>query len=140
MPHGAPDAGAQGVRLAVIAEVLYLFNLLVLPGLSLAALLWLQRRHRQKSSEVARCHLAQTVRASWWAVVALGVVSGLIGALGGWGSPWTWVVLIVYFTVGHSTLVMVGMFGLAKAMAGACWRFPIVGVAWQRDTAIERGA
>ena len=36
-------------------------------------------------------------------------------------------VLIIYFTVCHSTLVLFGVVGLAKAMAGQCWRFPLIG-------------
>jgi uncharacterized Tic20 family protein len=39
----------------------------------------------------------------------------------------TWVILITYFTLCHSTLVMFGAFGLAKAMAGQSWRYPLVG-------------
>ena len=42
---------------------------------------------------------------------------------------WTWVLVIMYFTCIHSTLVMFGMFGLAKAMAGQSWRFPLIGPA-----------
>ena len=39
------------------------------------------------------------------------------------------VLVIMYFTCIHSTLVMFGMFGLAKAMAGQAWRFPLIGPA-----------
>jgi hypothetical protein len=33
----------------------------------------------------------------------------------------------MYFTCIHSTLVMFGMYALAKAMAGQVWRFPVIG-------------
>jgi hypothetical protein len=35
--------------------------------------------------------------------------------------------VILYFTFCHSTLVLLGIVGLAKAMAGQCWQFPLVG-------------
>ena len=38
-----------------------------------------------------------------------------------------WTVVIVYFTMFHSMLVLLGIVGLAKAMAGQCWRYPLVG-------------
>jgi uncharacterized Tic20 family protein len=38
-----------------------------------------------------------------------------------------WLLVILYFTVCHSTLVLLGMLGLVKAMAGQCFRFPLVG-------------
>ena len=54
-------------------------------------------------------------------------LSGLIVALGGLDWAWTWVVLVLYFTCIHSTLVLFGMYGLIKAMAGQVWRFPLIG-------------
>jgi len=54
-------------------------------------------------------------------------VNALILVLGGYQGVHTWVVIIIYFIVCHSTLVLFGVVGLAKAMAGRCWRFPLVG-------------
>jgi len=48
-------------------------------------------------------------------------------ALGGLQWAWTWVLVIMYFTCVHSTLVICGMFGLARAMAGKPFRFPLIG-------------
>jgi uncharacterized Tic20 family protein len=59
-------------------------------------------------------------------VLLVGVNVAIV-LVGGYRGPNTWMVVIVYFTVFHSTLVMLGILGLAKAMAGQCWRFPIVG-------------
>ena len=47
--------------------------------------------------------------------------------LGGLDWAWTWVVLVLYFTCIHSTLVLFGMYGLIKAMSGQVWRFPLIG-------------
>ena len=118
---------APGQELAVAAESLYLANLLLLPVLSFAALVWLYLGQDRETPPLARAHLAQTLAASVWAGVLLVGVNVVILLVGGYDGPNTWMVVIVYFTVFHSTLVMLGILGLAKAMAGQCWRFPLVG-------------
>ena len=55
------------------------------------------------------------------------VANIIIVLLGGYQSPDTWVVVVIYFTSCHATLVLLGVLGLAKAMAGQCYRFPLVG-------------
>ena len=130
MPHSAdPDAetGAPGEGLAIAAESLYLANLLLAPGLAFAALLWLYLSRRREAAPLATAHLDQTVSASVWAGVLLIGVNGAILLVGGYDGPNVWTVVIVYFTVFHSTLVVLGILGLAKAMAGQCWRYPLVG-------------
>lgn len=122
-----PYAPAPGQGLAVAAESLYLANLLLAPGLAFLALLWLYFRRRHSSPPLAVSHLQQTISASLWAGVLLGGVNAAILALGGYDGPNVWTVVIVYFTAFHSALVMLGILGLAKAMAGQCWRFPLVG-------------
>jgi hypothetical protein len=130
MPPSAPEREpetAPGQELAVAAESLYLANLLLLPVLSFAALVWLYLGQDRETPPLARAHLAQTLAASVWAGVLLVGVNVVILLVGGYDGPNTWMVVIVYFTVFHSTLVMLGILGLAKAMAGQCWRFPLVG-------------
>ena len=130
MPPSAADRPyepAPGEGLAVAAESLYLTNLLLVPGLAFLALLWLYFTRRDVAPPLAVAHLQQTVSASLWAGVLLVGVNGAILLLGGYDGPNVWTVVIVYFTVFHSTLVMLGILGLAKAMAGQCWRFPLVG-------------
>lgn len=122
----------EGRRLAVMAEALYLANLLVLPGLAFAALLTLWLRHKAHAPPLAREHLRQAV----WASIVSGILIvclslGLV-ALGGWHQPWTWVVVITYFVCVHGMLVLLGMFGLAKAMAGQVWRYPLIGLRQQQ--------
>jgi hypothetical protein len=130
MPPSAPEREPEtspGQELAVAAESLYLANLLLLPVLSFAALVWLYLGQDRETPPLARAHLAQTLAASVWAGVLLVGVNVVILLVGGYDGPNTWMVVIVYFTVFHSTLVMLGILGLAKAMAGQCWRFPLVG-------------
>ncbi len=126
MPASA-DSSAPGQSLAVLAEALYLSNLLLVPGVSFGILLWLWWCRRDQAPPLARAHLSQTVAGSLWAGVLLVLANAVIVLLGGYDGPWTWVVVITYFTFCHSALVVFGAYGLAKAMAGQCWRYPLVG-------------
>lgn len=120
-------ADVPGHGLAVLAESLYLVNLLVAPGLAFALLAWLWLKHRRSAPPLARNHLGQATVASVAAGVLIACLSGAIVALGGWEWHWTWVVVLTYFVCIHGALVMMGMFALAKAMAGQAWRYPLVG-------------
>ncbi len=122
-----PSAETRGSGAATAAEALYLANLLLAPGLAFAALLLLWWRSRESAPPLLRAHLAQTLSASLWGGVLLVLVNLLILALGGYRGAHVWVVVITYFTLVHSMLVVFGAYGLAKAMAGQCWRFPLVG-------------
>jgi len=121
-----PQAEPPGLALAAVAEALYLANLLLLPGLAfiVLAVLFLRRR---SAPALTVAHLEQTFSASLWAGVLLVAINALILLLGGYHGAHTWVLLITYFTICHSGLVVLGILGLAKALAGQCWRFPLVG-------------
>jgi len=129
LAHDSPAAGevAPGQGLAVAAEALYLVNLLLLPGVGFLVLLALYLRNLRVAPPLAVCHLRQTLSASLWAGALLLVANVMILLLGGYHSPYTWMVAIIYFTTCHATLVLLGVMGLAKAMAGQCFRFPLVG-------------
>lgn len=122
----SPSDNEPGQALAVSAELLYLANLLLLPGLAFLILLWLWRKHRL-DAPLARCHLKQTIAASIWAGVLLVLANGAIILLGGYRQPSTWVIAILYFTVFHSTFVLLGVLGLAQAMAGKRYVYPLIG-------------
>ncbi len=115
----------QGV--AVMAQSLYLANLLLAPGLAFLLLLWLYRRHIHRASTLVRCHLRQTLAGSLWAGLLLLLVNAAIVMAGGYHNAETWLYLLLYFTVCHSTLVLLGMVGLSKALAGKPFRFPLIG-------------
>jgi len=131
MPHSDDDFGfaeeKAGQSLAVLAEALYLINLLLLPGLAFAGLLALWLKNKDSAPPLARQHLRQTTFVSLVGGFLIVTLSGLILALGGLDWAWTWVVLVLYFTCIHSTLVLFGMYGLIKAMSGQVWRFPLIG-------------
>lgn len=126
-PSGHEEGTPPGQGIAVAAEVLYLTNLLLVPGLAFAALVWLWWRHHHSAPPLARCHLAQTLSASLWAGGLLIGANLLIVALGGYDRASTWIVVILYFTTAHASLVLLGVLGLARAMAGRPYRFPLVG-------------
>ncbi len=113
--------------LAIIAESLYLANLLVAPGIAFICLLWLYLKSRQRASPLALCHLRQTLVASIWAGVLLLPITVLTIAVGGYQSIGAWTVTLLYFTVCHASLVLLGMVGLSRAIAAQSWRYPLIG-------------
>jgi uncharacterized membrane protein len=133
MPHSDaadsanPENGAPGQGLAVTAESLYLINLLVLPGIGFLILVYVYYKNRNRCPPLAGCHLQQTLTASLWGGLLLVVANALIILLGGYTAPMTWTIVILYFTICHSTLVMLGMIGLAKALAGRIYIYPLLG-------------
>ena len=127
LPSPPEEPDAPGQTLAVWAESLYLCNLLLVPGVCFALLLWLYFKHRESAPALALCHIRQTIAGSLWAAMLLGVVTIVVVALSDYNSEATWVVVITYFVCFHSTLVMLGVLGLAKAMAGQAYVYPLIG-------------
>ena len=129
LPHAETEkqeAETPGQNLAVAAESLYLANLLLAPGLGFAVLFWLWRKHPD-APPLARNHLKQTLFVSLWGGLLIAGFTAIFLIFGGLHWAWTWVLVIMYFTCVHSTLVICGMFGLARAMAGKTFRYPLIG-------------
>lgn len=114
--------------IAVQAELCFLLNLLVLPGVAFVALLLIARKHWHSDNPLTRCHLRQAVRASIWSGVLLAIVSIIILAMGNFGSVWTWMVLLLYFICCHSLLILLGVWGVTQASAGKIFVYPLIGV------------
>lgn len=127
MPPSDAEPQVAGTALAVLVEALYLANLLLAPGVAFAVLAWLYMKHISSTAPLAQCHLRQTLSASLWAGVLLIVANAVILALGGYRAPYTWVIVVLYFVTCHSTLVLLGTLGLARAMAGKAYRYPLIG-------------
>jgi hypothetical protein len=127
MPPSETEREVPGQTLATAAEALYLANLLILPVLAFLILLRLFVKHRLRAPPLARCHLRQTVSASLWAGVLLIAANLLIVVLGGYDAPYTWVIVVLYFTTAHASLVILGALGLARAMAGKPYVYPLIG-------------
>jgi len=114
-------------KLAITAEALYLGNLLLLPGIAFLWLLLLNLKRSRAASPLALCHLRQTLAASIWAGVLLVPITVLTVAMGGYESIAGWTIAILYFVTCHASLVLLGVFGLAKALAAQTWRYPLIG-------------
>lgn len=127
MPPSDAEPEVAGIALAILAEALYLANLLLAPGIAFAVLVWLYMKHIGRAAPLARCHLRQTLSASLWAGALLVIANGVILVLGGYHAPYTWVIVVLYFVTCHATLVLLGTLGLAKAMAGKAYRYPLIG-------------
>ena len=123
----SPDNAETDTSIAVTAQALLLINLLLLPGLAFLVLLGLYLKLRRTGSEFSRFYLQQSLSASLWAGILLVACNLLIIGVGGYDGPWTWLIVILYFTMAHSTLIILGMIGLIKAMAGQYWRYPLIG-------------
>ena len=117
----------QGQSLAVTAAALFLLNLLALPGLAFLILAGLWLKVGPGAPPLARQHLKQATYVSFWGGLLIVGLSAAILLAGGLQSAWTWVVLILYFTCIHSTLILLGMIALIKAMNGQIWRYPLIG-------------
>ena len=124
-PSAADDAPGQS--LAVAAESLYLVNLMLAPGLGFVAIAWLWFKQRGTAPALARCHLDQAFWVSLWGGALIVVACAGFIWLFGLDSEWTWTYVIMYFTCIHSTLIMFGILGLAKAMAGQPYVYPLIG-------------
>ena len=114
------------------AYVWYLLNISFLPGLGFLMLLLLWQRSRKRCQVFANAHARQGIIASILAGILLTVVSTAIVLVGGLSSPYTWVILILYFTLCHSALIILGIVGYARSSAGK--RFEILHFStWRGD-------
>ena len=131
MPLSDDDFGfteeKAGQNLAVLAEALFLINLLLAPGIAFAILLWLWLKNKDSAPPLARQHLKQATFVSLWGGLLIVSLIALFILIGGLYWEYTWVAVILYFTCIHSTLVMFGAYALAKALAGQTWRYPLIG-------------
>ncbi|MCQ4142923.1 hypothetical protein [Vogesella sp. AC12] len=116
---------------AISAHALYLLNLLLLPGLAFVVLWWCRRHWAAAASAALRRHLDQAFGAALWSGALIVLVSLLLVLLGGLQQPATWVLLILYFTVIHAALVLLGAYALSRAMAGLPCRYPLPGL-WRQ--------
>ena len=110
-------------KLAGQSHIFYLLNISFLPviGFALQVILW--RHTRTRRLAFAMAHTRQSIIASITAGCALTIVTGLILIIGELSSPYTWVVLILYFTLCHTTLILLGILGYARANAGKQFMF-----------------
>lgn len=126
-----PDIPRKDIRLATWAAALYLFNLLLTPGLAFVILIYLYQKNKNDCSEFVLKHHRQNLLAMVVSGVAIIGASIAILLLGGFNSPWTWVVLVLYGVTIHAALVLLGVLSLVKAGNGEAYQYPLFGRLWK---------
>ena len=123
------DRDPEGRDLAIIVESLYVANLLIVPVLGFIALAVIYIKKHGSLPALADCHLEQTMSASIWIgiIFFVAAITTMMMNLLGVDDVTLWIITIITFTIMHATMVLLGVFGLAKALAGKCWRYPVVG-------------
>lgn len=118
-------------KLAASAQALYLFNISFLPILSFVILIHLYVKNRYSISPIAVLHFRQSILANIISGVLLLAVSGIILFIGGLNSPYTWMILLIYFICIHSALILFGVFAFIRALAKQEYVYPVFGKLWQ---------
>lgn len=110
--------------LAVIAPVLYLLNLLLLPGLAFLILTFLFIKYKNIPDSVARVQVRQNFYASIASGIAIVGISIVIIAIGGFSSMYSWMIMLLYALSIHATLVLLGALALAKGINQKPYVYP----------------
>lgn len=123
------DKQLQGQSTAVLIESLYVANLLVLPGLAFLALLYIFMAKHDRLPTLAKSHLEQTISACVWiaAILLAASTTIMIMKISGVEDVTLWMIVVILFTIVHASMVLLGILGLSKALAGKCYRYPVVG-------------
>lgn len=104
-------------RHAVLAQLLYLANLLAIPGLALL-LLWLLRYLlHDKLDSLSRYHFQLAISVGSGALLILGMPPLFLWLLG-YRSAESWTGMLLFLLVTHTSLVIFGIYALAQAMTG----------------------
>jgi hypothetical protein len=111
---------AKQRRLAIIAQSLYLANLLLVPGLAFLALLYVFIK-QSPAYGLARIHLFRAVQLSLFSGLLLVAIPLLVLKFSQ-QLDISVMMLLLYFVTFHAAVVLLGMFNLARAMSG---RLPI---------------
>lgn len=118
-----------GQDFAILVESLYVVNLLLLPVLAFIVLVYLFLKKHGSLPPLAKSHLEQTISAGIWIAVMffVGGMTIMMMSLLGVEDVTLWIIVVILFTLVHATMVLLGVLGLAKALSGKCWSYPIVG-------------
>ena len=133
MPHlerkKTEEKKVDGQNFAVMVEALYVINLLLVPVLAFIVLVYLFLKKHGSLPPLANSHLEQTISAGFItaAMFFVGGLTIMMMNLSGVEDVTLWMIAVIAFTIVHATMVFLGVIGLAKALAGKCWRYPVVG-------------
>ncbi|MGD8384987.1 MAG: hypothetical protein PVF89_06240 [Lysobacterales bacterium] len=104
-------------KLATLAQSLYLANLLAIPVVALLLLCLLRLILRARLDDFSRYHFRLALLAGCIALLLLGIPA-LIFLQFGPGSAGAWTSLLMYLLIVHTSLVVFGIYSLARAMTG----------------------
>ena len=98
------------------AALASLLNLTILPVISFIVLLLIYQK--TKAGDIDHYHALLGIKINLFAAVALFLVSGLMILLGGFDSAWTWVYVITYFTIVHTSFIVFAVWALVRSWSG----------------------
>ena len=104
-------------NLASLAQLLYLANLLAIPGIALLLLALLRVMLRERLDSFSRYHFRLALLSGCIALLVLGIPALIFWQLG-YDSAGAWTTLLMYLLVIHTTFVILGIYSLARAMTG----------------------
>ena len=123
MSNDHAAAATDECKLAGRGYLAYLANLTLFPLIGFIWQWWLWRSAKHAHYSFALASISQAVFGSVFAGTLLTIATALIVFFGSLHSPWTWVILILYFTTCHACLILLGVVGYARSSAGKSFKF-----------------
>lgn len=93
-----------------------LLNLTFLPLLGFIALLFIY--NKTEANTIDRYYAVVGIKTNLLAAVALLLMTGLMIILGGFDSPWTWVLVISYFVFVHAMFILFATWTMVRSWTG----------------------
>ncbi len=116
MPDTKSNSNKTALKNASNAALASLLNLTILPVFSFIALLLIYRK--TEPGNIDHYHAVLGIKINIIAAIALFVVSALMILLGGFDSAWTWVYVITYFTIVHTTFIVFAIWAFGAILVG----------------------
>ena len=106
----------QQLKNASNAALASILNLTLLPVIGFIALYSIYKK--TKPHNIDHYHAVLGMKINIIAAIVLLLVTALMILLGGFESPWTWVYVISYFTIVHTTFIMIALWVLVRSWSG----------------------
>ena len=106
----------QQLKNASNAALASILNLTLLPVVSFIALVLIYKK--TKPNTIDHYHAVLGLKINIIAAIVLFVVTGLMIFFGGFNSPWTWVYVISYFTIVHTSFIIIALWALVRSWSG----------------------
>ena len=110
------DVTEESIKRASYATMASLLNLTFLPIIGFIWLIYLVNKTQHDT--IDHYHALLGIKLNLMAAMALGVVSLLMILMGGFDSVWTWVYIISYFTLIHTTFIIVAVWAMIRSWSG----------------------